>query len=118
MLFEFIQTEDSKSWSNKRWMVQIQHMKGSVNFVVFVAVSEDNGEVYDTLYPRFDVTGKDMDAATYNAGSIAETLVRELRKLPEDTKLSKVKKILKAAGDLLKRAYGQDDRRRPGIIVP
>ncbi len=79
-----------------------------------------DGQTYDTIYPRFETTGKTIEEAAYRAGGIAEALVREMRSLPEDTPLSEIRSLLKAVTKLLKKAYGLDDggRTHPQILLP
>ena len=101
--FTYISSPESKTWTNKRYLVQIQHVReAAANFIVFIGVNDSgDGQEYTPIYPRFETTGYTIEEAAYNAGSIAEALVREMRKLKENVALTKVEKLLQAIKQLL-----------------
>ncbi len=115
MKFTYISSPEAKTWSNKRYLVQIQHVReAAANFVVFIGVNDSgDGQEYSPIYPRFETTGHTIEEASYNAGSIAEALVREMRKLKENVALSKVEKLLQAIKKLLEATMNTSK-----IIVP
>ncbi len=120
MKFVYAESPEAKTWMNPRYVVQIQHVKEqATNFVVFVGVNDSGDkEEYSPLYPRFETQGKTVKEGLYSAGGIAEALVREMRKMPEDTPLSKIEKLLKTVKKLLERAYGLGGSSKTQILLP
>ena len=123
MKFTYCKDANSKSWICPRYGVHISKKPGDnqLLFTVYITVSDKKDGVYDVVMPRFEVQGKTAADSVYKAGAIAEALVRELRKLPEDSPLSKIKKILSATATLLVRsgeAGASPGRTKPQILRP
>jgi len=123
MKFSYCKDKDSKSWVSQRYGVHISRKPGpnQVLFIVYVTVADKKDGEYTPITPRFEVQEKTADDSVYTAGAIAEAIVREMHKLPEDCKLSKVKKTLKAISALLVKsgkAGGSSGRTKPQIILP
>ncbi len=120
MRFTYAESPESKTWMNPRYIVQIQHVKERMtNFVVFVGANDSGDqEEYTPLYPRFETQGKTIQEGFYHAGGIAESLVREMSKMPEDVALSEVERLLKAVKKLMERAYGLGGSSKIQILLP
>ena len=123
MKFLYCKDENSKSWVSPRYGIHISRKPGEnqVLFIVYVTVSDKKDGEYVHITPRFEVQEKTAAASIYTAGAIAEALVREMRKLPEDAKLSDVKKVLSSVSKLLikwGKAGGPPGRTKPQILLP